>query len=284
MHDSRIDIRSWPLVWLNVVCLDAPVVAICWQWLFARSFHIAVSGPARGALFLTAWLIYLIDRLADSHSLKTSSEKSPRQEFCLRHTRVWIGLILGIALLDGAVIFSQLERRLILSGALLGSAALIYLALNSAFNWLWKTVPIKEVVIGFLFALGTLLVLAPEFFSATSTSIIAAILFATLCSLNCMSIAAWERDLDRSQEKHSIATRFPSLDVWVRRSCLLLAAVSLMVVAIDHALLALGVCLATSAALLALLHWMSIQRDARAALADLVLLTPAVLLSIERLL
>ncbi len=264
-----------------MVCLDAPLVAICWQWLFASSFHVAVSDPARAALFLTAWLIYLIDRLADSVSLKPSSEKSVRQEFCLRHTSIWVGLILVIALLDAAIVLAQLDRRLILWGAFLGGAAFLYLALNYALNRFWKTIPIKEIVIGFLFALGTLLVVAPELSSATSTSIVAALLFAALCSLNCMSIAVWERDLDWNQEKHSIATRWPSLDFLVRPSCFLLAAASLLVAAIDHVLLPLGVCLAISAILLAALHAMSIQRDARTALADLVLLAPAVLFCAE---
>ncbi len=26
-----------PWLWLNLVCLDAPIVAITWQWLFARA-------------------------------------------------------------------------------------------------------------------------------------------------------------------------------------------------------------------------------------------------------
>ncbi|HSV64040.1 MAG TPA: hypothetical protein VLH83_11910, partial [Chthoniobacterales bacterium] len=27
-------------IWLNLVCLDAPLVAVAWLWLFARTFHI----------------------------------------------------------------------------------------------------------------------------------------------------------------------------------------------------------------------------------------------------
>ena len=27
-----------PVVWLNLLCLDAPIVAVSWQWLFAHTF------------------------------------------------------------------------------------------------------------------------------------------------------------------------------------------------------------------------------------------------------
>lgn len=280
VHESPIDISRRPLVWLNIVCLDAPLVAISWQWIFARSFHIDLGPSARGALFLTAWLIYLIDRLADSHSLRASSEKSVRQNFCLRHTRVWIGLIPLVAVLDAAIIFTQFDRHLIFWGAFLSGAALIYLGLNYVLNRLWELIPVKEMIIGLLFALGTLLVFVPGFSSATSTLVLAAFLFAALCALNCMSIAAWERDLDRNQGKHSIATRWPSVGVCVRGFCILLAAGSLVLGAADHDLFPLAMCLATSGLFLALLHSMSIQRDERTALADLVLLTPVALLVI----
>ena len=59
-----------PLVWLNLVCLDAPLVAICWQWIFGNTLHLVVPLGHRLALFLTAWLIYLADRFGDSMSLR----------------------------------------------------------------------------------------------------------------------------------------------------------------------------------------------------------------------
>jgi hypothetical protein len=89
-----------------------------------------------------------------------------------------------------------------------------------------------------------------------------------------MSIAVWERDLDVKQGKHSIATRWASVQRWVRGSCVLLAAGSLLLGALDDLLLPVAICLTTSAVLLAALHSMSIRPDERTALADLALLTP----------
>src|SRR5215217_1379810 len=68
--------------WLNLVCLDAPLVAISWEWLFARSFDIPVAPGGTAALFVTAWLIYVADRFGDSVSLDLGVPTSLRQRFC----------------------------------------------------------------------------------------------------------------------------------------------------------------------------------------------------------
>ena len=151
---KAISVRQRPLTWLNLACLDAPLVAVAWQWLFARSFQIAVSASARNALFLTAWLIYLIDRLVDSLSLSLDSAKSLREQFCLHHTKLWLGLIAAIAILDAGIVLLGLDRTLLLPGACLGGVAFVYLTVNYAFNQLWEIIPLKEVTIGCLFAAG----------------------------------------------------------------------------------------------------------------------------------
>ena len=229
-------------------------------------------------------VIYLIDRLADSLSLGPASARSLRQEFCSRHTKLWIGLTLTVALLDATVVFSRLDHGLVLSGAFLGGAAFVYLTLNYAFSQVWKWVPLKEVAVGFLFAAGTFLVLVPQLSRAPSamersTIAFAAFLFASLCSLNCMSIAVWERDLDRSQGKHSIATRWPRVDV-VGADFLLCPGGGCFRTRSFPIEVPSGpaLCLAVSAILLAMLHSLSMDRDDRTALADLVLLTPAALI------
>src|SRR3982751_6419223 len=85
--------RAVPTVWLNLVCLDAPLVAIAWLWLFARTFHVPLQTGNCVALFLTAWLIYLGDRFADAVSLPANLPRSVRQDFCLRHREIWISIV-----------------------------------------------------------------------------------------------------------------------------------------------------------------------------------------------
>jgi len=282
-NDSRCKfLRLRPkklLLWLNIVCLDAPLVAVAWQWLFGHCLHMGVSIWARGALFLTSWLIYLVDRLADALSLEANSPRSARQRFCLRHKKVWLSLILVVGLIDAAIILLRLNREVIMSGTCLGGVAALYLAINYAFSEVWEVVPLKEITVGFLFSAGTLLVVIPKFALGLSNMgrsvvLVAMLLFAILCSLNCMSIAVWERELDRAQRKHSIATRCPGIGISIRVFCVFVALAALLMAAIDSSLLPIALSLSVSAALLVILHFVSIGDDERTALADLVLLTP----------
>jgi hypothetical protein len=276
------------LLWLNVVCLDAPLVAIAWQWVFAHCLHVGVSVWARAALFLTAWLIYLVDRLADAISLQTNCARSVRQQFCLLHKKLWLGLIPAVGLVDAAIVLLRLNRDLLISGACLSGIAAVYLAVNYAFSELWEIIPLKEITVGFLFSAGTLLVLIPKFALPPSTveplpALLAMLLFAILCSLNCMSIAVWERDLDRAQRKHSIATRYPGIGVPIRVSCIVVAVAALLLATLCSSLLPIAISLSVGASLLALLHFLPIGDDERTALADLVLLTPVAFLFAESL-
>ena len=263
-----------PVIWLNILCLDAPIVASSWQWLFARVFGVAVPLAEREGLFLTAWLIYLIDRLADSISLSPDVPKAVRQEFCSRHKNIWVALIAIIALLDAEIVFWRIGHETFVFGIFLGAIAAAYLAMNHAFSKVWQAIPIKELIVGFLFAAGTLLALAPHGATTRSTIAITAVLFACLCALNCMAIAVWERDLDRTQGKHSIATRWPSVKSWVQFLPLLLAFACAMLTFFDPRVWSVALCLGSSSVLLFELHFFSIRRDERTALADLVLLTP----------
>ena len=84
--DAATQRRGYSAVtWLNLVCLDAPLVAIGWQWLFAWSFDLSVPKGGTAALFLTAWLIYVADRLGDSLSIDLGRATSLRQRFCYGH-------------------------------------------------------------------------------------------------------------------------------------------------------------------------------------------------------
>jgi hypothetical protein len=277
-----------PLLWLNVVCLDAPLVAIAWQWLFARYLHVAVPVWARGALFLTAWLIYLLDRLADTLSLQADSPRTAREQFCLRHKEFWLGLVAAVALVDAVIVLWRLNRHVLIPGACLSGIAAVYLAINYAFSEVWEIIPLKEITVGCLFSAGTLLVLFPNFGPALSSVgrasvLLAMLLFAVLCSLNCMSIAIWERDLDRAQRKHSIATRCPGIGGPIRAFCILVAVTALLLAATSVSLFLIAISLSVAAALLAMLHFISVGRDERTALADLVLLTPLAVLVMELL-
>ena len=273
--------RLSPLVWMNAVCLDAPLVAISWHWLFARSFETAIAAGAIAALFLTAWLIYLADRFGDSVSIDRHRATSFRQRFCLKHRRAWLIATALVAAADVAVVATQLRSAIFLPGAVVGALALVYLLTNQFRPAIWRVLPAKEIAIGVLFAAGTIVPIAPHLPSA---ALLPWCLFAALCTMNCISIAVWERWLDNAQQRVSIATAFPRVAGIVLPALLLLAAASFALMRNTDAAAGIYACVGISAALLAWTHVCRrrIQPNVRTALADLVLLTPLVALAISR--
>jgi hypothetical protein len=291
--------RAVPALWLNLVCLDAPLVAVAWLWLFARTFQIPLQVGNVVALFLTAWLIYLGDRLADSASLEPDGPQSLRQQFCQRHRKLWIIMIALVAAFDAYIIWRITAWETLLAGAVVGGLALIYLVLNHPLGLIWRSLPAKEMVIGLLFAAGTLVASLPTLKVVTADLAVPAVLFAALCALNCISIASWERELDQAQGKVSIATRHPGFTRLTALICAVLAGTSLTVAIVQGPAAPLLACISVSALLLGWLNasvdpqgaavykppwaiWKSpfldFDRDQRTALADLVLLTPIVAL------
>jgi hypothetical protein len=102
------------------------------------------------------------------------------------------------------------------------------------------------------------------------------IVFAWLCTLNCISIAFWERELDHTQRKVSFATRYPDLERHLRKLSIALALGSGVMTIIYREEAPIFCCVSVSSLLLASLDSFrgKIGRDQRTALADLVLLTP----------
>jgi hypothetical protein len=249
---------------------------VAWLYLFARTFHDSVEPVNRAVLFLTAWVIYLADRLADSCSLPESGPRSLRHAFCFDHRHVWAGALSVIAIADVYLVRRSVGGATLVAGGVVGVLALMHLVLNHRLGGSWPPLPLKELVVGFLFAAGTLVALLPGFPPLTGSLVFAGIAFICLCTLNCISIAFWERELDEKQGKVSFATRYPGLARHLRTWSIVLALGSgVAAIVSGQAAPVLG-CVSASAFLLAFLDFSrrKISRDQRTALADLVLFTP----------
>ena len=267
-----------PVVWLNLVCLDAPLVSVAWLWLFARTFHAPVDPVTSTALFLTAWVIYLADRLADSRTLPAGAPRSLRHEFCLKHRRLWLGALTVIAAADAVLIWNRIGSSTFAAGAVVGTLALIHLVLNYSLGGAWPPLPLKEIAVGSLFAAGTLVALVPVPAPITDSLIFSVIAYGSLCTLNCISIAFWERELDETQRKVSFATRFSGFGRHLVKLSIALALGNGVAAIVHREAAPIFECVGVSSFLLALLDSSRgrIGRDERTALADLVLLTPLV--------
>jgi hypothetical protein len=175
--------RAW--LWPNLLSLDAPLVAVLWQVLFARCFHAQVNVLAAVLLMLAVWLIYAADRVLDAWH---DSSRLPRHEFYRRHWRavlpVW-GSILAFA---GWLAWTELPPSLLRDGLILSAAVLLYFgAVHLAgFRRSWP----KEAAVAALFALGATVATWNHVRSAADVETI--LLFSCLCWINCVAIEQWE--------------------------------------------------------------------------------------------
>ncbi len=274
-HPADKDTRYPAALWLNLVCLDAPLVALVWQELFARSLGVALGPGARVALFLTAWLIYLADRAVDTFRLRGSDALSLRQRFCLRNRRPWIVALIFVGAADGICLWNSLDPHIFRPGLAVGAASIAYLSINSL-GRAWRFLPIKELLIGALFAVGTFLAPAVVARELRSDILLAFAAFAAVCTLNCIAIAAWECDLDLLQSKESISTRYLQIQSWVFRLAVTIAIVAIGLGVVFISAATVVYCVAVSAALIGILDLLKnhIARDVRTAMADLALLAP----------
>jgi hypothetical protein len=171
-------------LWPNLLSLDAPLVAVLWQLLFARCFHIAIDATATALLVLAVWLIYAADRMLDALAHRG---QLPRHEFYRRHWKavlpVWTGALLFAAWLAWTRLPSELFNR----GVLIACTVALYFAVVHLIRPAWP----KELAVGILFALGASVAAWSAVRSAADVEAI--VLFSCLCWINCIAIERWER-------------------------------------------------------------------------------------------
>lgn len=180
--------RIW--LWFNLLSLDAPLVAILWQALFARCFNAPITGAAFAALAIAVWFIYVSDRLLDA--LRGDGDDAvPRHRFYQRNWSV-LGFcaMLGFGVLGW--ICARLDPRVLRNGFAMLAAVLAYFAMvhvvPEAVRRFWP----KELVVGVLFALGTCLATWTRTNEPSREMILPVLLIAALCWLNCIAIEYWE--------------------------------------------------------------------------------------------
>jgi len=173
--------RVW--LWPNLLSLDAPIVALLWQILFARCFHARVDLLPSVLLVLAVWLIYAADRTIDAW---TGSSARPRHEFYRRYWRALLPLWILALAAGSALAWTRLTPELLYSGLALGAAVALYFALLHL-GIFQKT---KEGAVAVLFALGATLSAWPNVH--TPADIAAIVLFSCLCWINCVAIEHWE--------------------------------------------------------------------------------------------
>ncbi|QDV70384.1 hypothetical protein Poly24_41060 [Rosistilla carotiformis] len=215
--DSRL-IRSLEVP--NCLSLDAPLVAVTWQWLLASVYSNSPSTDgvsramdrsqlaAMAVLCVTVWLIYMADRLLDCRRLNFTRDVPWRHRFANRHSRILWPIWFGMLALDGGLTLRMLDRQLRIAGAGLMGIVLLYCVAVHGSRWLRGGVP-KEFVVGTVFAAGVCLPIALTEFSLSL--VLTACVMAALFSLNCLCVAKVQSGSDRQQQVGSAILMFPWL-------------------------------------------------------------------------
>lgn len=255
-----------PLALWHLLSLDAPTVAALWTIFIARATHTRLAPALPVAMFLVVWILYAADRLLDARHLRSSDhpctldELEARHLFHFRHRHVF-GAIIPFAAIAAAALLPRLLTAAIhlyvLEGVLLIGWFLLVHATRSRLP--------KEFAVGLYFAAATFtptLVRHPPQAEALLTD---AALFATLCTLNCLFIHAWEDNIRGSHSQLTIACAL---------LCVASAAAGL------HTSPAIPMACALAAAVLLAIHRRrySLSRTHLRAVADVALLTPALIL------
>ena len=142
-------------------------------------------------MFLAVWTLYAADRLLDAQpfALAAPAELEARHLFHHRHRRLFLVGIAGASLLLAFLLphldSTAIHLDLILGALLFGYFILIH-ATCSAFR-----LP-KEIAVGVFFSAATFLPTVARRPDLQHLLAPSALLFAALCSLNCLFIYAWE--------------------------------------------------------------------------------------------
>ena len=241
-------------------------------------------------MFLAVWLLYTVDRLLDTRQLRARgsdaslSRHNPpgleaRHLFHHRHRRplmaALIGVSAGLAALLPHLSRAALRLQLPLGMFLLGYFLLIHFSHPS------RRLP-KEIAVGLFFAAAVFIpsvALGPVLRAGLAPL---ALLFAMLCSLNCIAIYAWEHPSAESSSRSQRHNPNPLTRVGVThlRPALGAALLACLATACFSPYPSVVLPMALSATLLLGLHGArrSLAPTTLRALADLALITPVLFL------
>jgi hypothetical protein len=277
LFQAPVPFRLW-----HLASLDAPTVALIWTMAFAWVANVRLPWWVLVLLPLGVWTVYVADRLLDARAALQSfhfQHLRERHLFHWRYRSVFVPGATTSAIVAAWIIFHLMPRTAREHDALLAVASLVYFTrVHSGRKFLPGLS--KELLVGAIFTFGCAL----PTFSRTGLSLawwpllIATVSFALLAWLNCYAIDRWE-----SQDTTSGQNRIALSALLLSTGCLVGAAL----LAAGHPrtaeFLACGV--ATAQLIAALDHGRKrLTPVTLRVAADLVLLTPGMLLALAPLL
>ncbi len=197
----RAELASAPWwLWWNVLSLDAPLVACVWAEMFARCAGMRVPESELGALFLSVWLIYTLDRLLDGKNAEDErlvgafgGALRQRHIFHVVYRKSIACAAVVVAVCAALLVFGQMNAVTFAAGLVMLCAVGGYMAwIHAGKAWKIGVAP-KEFAVGMIFAAGASLPVWSRFEAMGLRLVTAVILFGAVCWLNCVAIDSWEK-------------------------------------------------------------------------------------------
>jgi hypothetical protein len=239
---------------------------------------------------VSVWMLYAADRLMDARlmdvrllNVAPSEDLEARHYFHHRHRTAFLTGIL-LASIALAVLLPRLEAAalhlyLILGGLLAGYFILIHATPSASSRKVAHRLP-KEIAVGIFFSAAIFIPTVARRPDVRLTLLPAALLFAALCSLNCLFIYAWEHPRPSHGRPAHATTRLALRHLSLLAISIPVAAALLCLTTFHQVPWPIPAACAVSATLLLLLHHRrrSIAPITLRAAADLALTTPILLL------
>ena len=186
----------------HLLSLDAPTVAVVWTWFVARAAHVALRSELYAAMFVAVWLLYAVDRLLDAEA---NAELEARHLFHHRHRYAFAKAIAAgcVAL---AALLVKISAVLFLLYCGVAALLLVWFAIIHCFARDRAQRLPKELAVGVFFSAAVFLPACLASDEKLRWLALAALCFGLLCTLNCLSIYAWEHADDKVAKAH-ITTR-----------------------------------------------------------------------------
>jgi len=209
-HSAIAPLESTVLERWHLLSLDAPTVAALWTWFLATASHLRLPLSATAAMAVAVWTLYAADRLLDSRPSNFAPgahhaphDLEPRHIFHHHHRRAFrITLLLASGAL--AALLPNLAPEAIRLYLILGALLLAYFVvihIPSDPNRTTQRMP-KELAVGVFFSAATFIPTVARQPGLRRELLPAALLFALLCSLNCLFIYAWEHPRQPGHPRH----------------------------------------------------------------------------------
>ena len=93
-------------LWINVLSLDAPLLAVIWQAALARCHRVRLEAGCYWALGLAVWVVYMTDRVLDGVGKQQGDLLTARHAFYHRHWKLFAFVIIpgaAVLLLNSAL-------------------------------------------------------------------------------------------------------------------------------------------------------------------------------------